>query len=1531
MEGKNQNKQNKQNKNIEVEKKEKKFISIQKFTKKITDRRYLLFLIIKLVTIINMIFSINSQNYQIYNNNRKLILLNEIIIKIKGFGTQKILSDDYENTPPSSILINGNITTNIGNEIINLELEENIITMKWDNKLDNCLNMFSGLTNLIEVDFSNFDSTEVTTMSFIFEGCSNLISVNFGYFNSTKLENMGGMFFECESLEYIDLSNIDTSSLNFMGSMFYGCYSLISIKFGKFDTSKVEDMNGLFADCISLVSLDLSSFNVSSVKGMNSMFNGCTSLISLNLTGLDVSSVTNMNYFFFNCTSLISLDLSGFRTTSVVSMLSLFSGCTNLEYIDISNFDVTKTSTISFLFYECNNLKYVNFNNFIESSDSLNVMGMFDGVPNNFTYCISNKENIPLIMSEIKNKTCTINDCSINWNLKTKKIISEKNICVYNCSEDEKYIFEYKNKCYDNCPNGTLLSENQCLISCLENEPFEKNEECFTECSAQEFFNKECIINNKTINAKEKMINIISNDIIDGSMDSSLINVINENKDLIIEDHDENYIITSSYNQNSNKNEVDKIIIDFINCENILKENSIINNEQTVIILEMDYSLDDFLVPIIEYEIFHPETKQKIDLSICIETEINISIPVIIEENNLYINNPYSEYYKNKDYPNILDNNDENILIERKEYFNENYLSLCEKNCKYKEYNTNTKKVLCECKVKTNFTKLSEIKDNKDHLLFHIESDLETDLITDSDTIMETNSVSQSETISEGDLIKDSDIISETNSEKYSEIISEMDLIPDSDTVMEINSNIDLEYFSETDLITAVINKKCLFKKKITEECEELITFEDLINKNYIPLDSKDSIDKMFEIISSELKHINKTIEDIIEGENVKYQMTTTEKQKNSFKNNDYPNISLIDFEKCEKKLQEHYHIDMPLIIIKVDIKRNDTISTQVEYQVFNPYSLEQLNLSWCDNETINIYPPINLDKTIIDLYKNLKEQGYDLFDSNDNFYNDICSLYSSFNNTDVILKDRKNDFYKPNISLCEDNCEYVDFNVETLKANCQCNIKKQVISDTHKVKFSPNKIIENFYKVEKYANVRVVICYDQVFNKERLKKNLGSYISILISLFFIISMSINFITLDNKIRQIIQKLIFESNSIIKELEKKEKEKNEIKENLKKMRNKKNKIINTSNLTDKNISSNKILQLKNNKNKIEDKKKKDKKSKKDNKKKKKEKISNPRKKNFNNNIFKNSEEDFFQKKLEKKNLNGKNKNQIKIYSYNTNININSINSNKNIFMKNNEIKIKSNFKSNLNLTYIEKIIYLIPKKGRIKYFSDDELNSLNYENALKIDTRNYFQFYLSLLKQTHLIIFTFFIKDYNLFLLKLSLFLISFELFFFMNALFFNDDSLHKIYENEGKYDFIYQIPKMIYSTVASQVISSLLEKLSLSQDLMLELKEKGDIKQIKKEINKVIKCIKIKCFLFLIIGIILLFGFWYYLSAFCAVYYNTQIPLIKDNFISFLTSMIYPFLFDLFPGIFRILGIYSKIKCLFIISKIITIIIGVL
>ena len=68
-----------------------------------------------------------------------------------------------------------------------------------------------------------------------------------------------------------------------------------------------------------------------------------------------------------------------------------------------------------------------------------------------------------------------------------------------------------------------------------------------------------------------------------------------------------------------------------------------------------------------------------------------------------------------------------------------------------------------------------------------------------------------------------------------------------------------------------------------------------------------------------------------------------------------------------------------------------------------------------------------------------------------------------------------------------------------------------------------------------------------------------------------------------------------------------------------------------------------------------------------------------------------------------------------------------------------------------------------------------------------------------------------------------------------------------------------------------------------------------------------VIKNLKIKFFIYFLIGFVLLFFFWYFISCFCAVYTNTQIILIKDSLISFGISMLYPFALNLFAGIFRI------------------------
>ena len=87
-------------------------------------------------------------------------------------------------------------------------------------------------------------------------------------------------------------------------------------------------------------------------------------------------------------------------------------------------------------------------------------------------------------------------------------------------------------------------------------------------------------------------------------------------------------------------------------------------------------------------------------------------------------------------------------------------------------------------------------------------------------------------------------------------------------------------------------------------------------------------------------------------------------------------------------------------------------------------------------------------------------------------------------------------------------------------------------------------------------------------------------------------------------------------------------------------------------------------------------------------------------------------------------------------------------------------------------------------------------------------------------------------------------------------------------------------------------------------------------------------KYLLIKFILFFILSFIFLILFLFYISCFCAVYKNTQLYLIKDTIISFCTSLIYPFIINLLPGLLRIPSLKEKNKsCIYKISKVIQLI----
>ena len=240
-------------------------------TKIIEYKNKIIPLLLKYFIIVNLIIQVISKKSDT-NKNRNLDLLNEIIIKISGTGTQNILSPSYSKSQPYEVLINGISSSFSDKKVSNLENDENYITMKWNYKVQDCTDMFLYLTNLIEVDLSSFDASELTTMNFMFDGCKNLKSINFNNLYTPLLKNMGGSFYGCESLIYLDLSSLDTSSVSIMGSTFFNCKSLKSINLSNLDTSKVMSFEYMFYNCTSLTTIDLSHFDTSSISSISNMF-----------------------------------------------------------------------------------------------------------------------------------------------------------------------------------------------------------------------------------------------------------------------------------------------------------------------------------------------------------------------------------------------------------------------------------------------------------------------------------------------------------------------------------------------------------------------------------------------------------------------------------------------------------------------------------------------------------------------------------------------------------------------------------------------------------------------------------------------------------------------------------------------------------------------------------------------------------------------------------------------------------------------------------------------------------------------------------------------------------------------------------------------------------------------------------------------------------------------------------------------------------------------------------------------------------
>ena len=212
---------------------------------------------------------------------RKLNLDSEITIVINGNGTQQILSTGRNpyygscyNELPNQILVNGILQNHTERYVYNLTQQINKITLKWNNQITNCNSMFEGLTNIIMVDLTKFDSSKVKYFDSFFFNCQNIKSINITYLNTSSSLNMAGMFYNLNTLETLNLSSFDTSKVTSFKFMFKGCKLLKSLDLSSFKTSKVMETLQLFYSCSSLIFLNIINFETSNVSDSSNMFYG---------------------------------------------------------------------------------------------------------------------------------------------------------------------------------------------------------------------------------------------------------------------------------------------------------------------------------------------------------------------------------------------------------------------------------------------------------------------------------------------------------------------------------------------------------------------------------------------------------------------------------------------------------------------------------------------------------------------------------------------------------------------------------------------------------------------------------------------------------------------------------------------------------------------------------------------------------------------------------------------------------------------------------------------------------------------------------------------------------------------------------------------------------------------------------------------------------------------------------------------------------------------------------------------------------
>ena len=1330
-------------------------------------------------------------------------------------------------------------------------------TSSWNTaNVTNMAYMFNNCQKLTQIGGSNWDTSRVTTMDSMFINCNELTQLEVSKWNTSKVTNMNTMFKGCKALTQLDVSNWDTSKIENMNMFFYNCKSLTQLNVSNWDTSKVRNMNCMFYYCSALTELDLSKWNIAKVTTMYTMFYSCFSLTKIDVSGWDTRKVTNMNSMFSFCGKLTQLNVSGWDTSNLNSMELLFNGCYSLTQLDVSNWDVSRVTNMIGIFSECSSLTKLDVSNW-DTSNLKNMENMFYNCKKLTQLNVSNWDTSSTTSIDSIFYGCSsLTELNVsNWSIST---LTSLNNVFYNCAKlTQLNISNWDISNIINMKNifSGCSSLTQLNISDWDVSSVNNMESMFSGCSALTQLN---ISNWNT----SKVINM--NSLFSDCLTLTQLNLSNWDTSTVATMSKMFYNCKALKDLNIESFELSQI-------SNSQYANYFLGNDDN---LEFCYYSGDVMSSMTQY--FLRNCSKIISFKKCgtcdsnsNETHCIKTIKIGTGTGSGLSKTITMIFHYLEEEKLIIDKSERSCYwlegLENFSYFNKSIID------KYRY-------IKCDDSCKSCLTEEKMCRECKDgyYSLF--------------------NETSQKEKYCYSKL-KHYYLYNSTYMECDSEC-GECD---------QGRNSISANCLTCNDKTAILSNGNCIKK--------EIILIKELLNYTYDELKNK----LLYDFVSNySISYYNDNIY-ILQFMNQNIITTLYNIGKENINNFRIDQLKLdifkVNFGICYEKIIQQYNISENLVYLQVDFPDN---SNKINYLLYDPKTNQTINMDICENMNITLSKNVELNEKSKNIVNNAKEQGYNVINIGDKFYNDICTPYTSMEDTDMTMSDRITDIYDKNFAefIYYDDCkfEYFKLNESNVTIICKSKVKTNFFEEMKDFKLDVKQLIYNF-KFCEASNFYIVKCYKKFFSIKGQLNNYANYIYyntlaiIIILLIIYCFKGANYLKF--KLAKIIIKIKFRDNN-----------KQESMENRSNIGTSK-KLIYYSNLNSNDFLNQKI-QLTDPKlifSQIESQNNFQKKSSSILKKKSTNLISN-----VNESTSKTSQIIILKENISStKNVRGRNKKGKKGKPLNYILSLNK-----------EEIKQKlqktldEERKKNTNIPETIIINQSIKKKNKKKIIYNKNLtevdfNEFGYHKASKYDERTFMQIYFSYIRLKHSLLSIFY-DNYNITPIKIILFVQKFGTQVCTTGLFFKENTMHQIYIDNGSFNFIYRLPFTLYSIIISGIISFLLKRLVSTQRCIINyIKDVEKLNNRNEAINRavnIIKCYKIRFIFFVISIIVILVVYWFYIGCFCTIYHNTQFYLLKDSLIGFGLSMLYPIGILLIAVLLRLIAIKKKCPFLYKISK---------